>query len=401
MKREASDALIDHTKHAETNGDGTHAMKDSPQKSLAREAAQVAENNQAGIPELIVCVGGIYASFLSWALLQERITTTAYGDAVSPETWTYSIFLNTVQSAFAACVGYIYLLYSSKNKPKTPPIFPTTSIIPPLLLVSVTSSLASPFGYASLKHVGYITFILAKSCKLLPVMALHISVFRKRYPLYKYAVVSLVTAGVAVFTLQHPSSSRKSSSLTTGASPAWGLTLLAINLLFDGLTNSTQDYINASFTPFSGSQMMCAQNIISTGLTTTYLLVAPYLASSPLGSLIGLTPAAAGEFVNASGFIARHPSVGADVLMFAACGAVGQVFIFYTLAKFSSLLLVTITVTRKMLTMLLSVVWFGHSLGFGQWVGVGLVFGGVGAEAAVGRWEKAKREKELRGKKKA
>jgi UDP-galactose transporter B1 len=55
---------------------------------------------------------------------------------------------------------------------------------------------------------------------------------------------------------------------------------------------------------------------------------------------------------------------------------------------------VTVTVTRKMLTMILSVVWFGHRLGGRQWLGVGLVFGGVGAEAVIARREKAAKQKE-------
>jgi len=265
----------------------------------------------------------------------------------------------------------------------------------PLLLVAITSSLASPFGYASLKHVGYITFILAKSCKLLPVMALHVSIFRKRYPLYKYAVVALVTAGVAVFTLHSTSHSKKSKATTGNIS--WGLILLSINLLFDGLTNSTQDYINGAFAPYSGSQMMCAQNLMSTALTTSFLFLSPYLAATGFGDYVGISSMQGGDELTAAlAFLQRHPAVTTDILLFAACGAIGQVFIFYTLAKFSSLLLVTITVTRKMLTMLLSVVWFGHRLTWGQWLGVGLVFGGVGAEAAIGRWEKAKKEKERR-----
>ena len=65
----------------------------------------------------------------------------------------------------------------------------------------------------------------------------------------------------------------------------------------------------------------------------------------------------------------------------------------YTLSTFSSLLLVTITVTRKMLTMILSVVWFGHTLGSKQWMGVGLVFGGIGAEGLITKKEKAAKEK--------
>jgi UDP-galactose transporter B1 len=61
---------------------------------------------------------------------------------------------------------------------------------------------------------------------------------------------------------------------------------------------------------------------------------------------------------------------------------------------------VTITVTRKMLTMILSVVWFGHRLGGRQWAGVGLVFGGIGAEGIITRREKvAKEDAKLVGKK--
>jgi UDP-galactose transporter B1 len=43
--------------------------------------------------------------------------------------------------------------------------------------------------------------------------------------------------------------------------------------------------------------------------------------------------------------------------------------------------------------MLLSVFWFGHSLSSGQWLGISLVFGGIGAEAVVQRSEKKAKER--------
>ena len=46
-----------------------------------------------------------------------------------------------------------------------------------------------------------------------------------------------------------------------------------------------------------------------------------------------------------------------------------------------------------MLTMILSVVWFGHTLGSKQWMGVALVFGGIGAEGLITKMEKAAKEK--------
>ncbi|KAK3115015.1 UDP-galactose transporter, partial [Teratosphaeriaceae sp. CCFEE 6253] len=59
---------------------------------------------------LLICVGGIYASFLTWGVLQERITTTDYGTPLKREVFHYPVVMNTVQSAFAALLGYIYVL---------------------------------------------------------------------------------------------------------------------------------------------------------------------------------------------------------------------------------------------------------------------------------------------------
>jgi len=271
-----------------------------------------------------------------------------------------------------------------------------------MFLVSFTSALASPFGYMSLNYIDYITFILAKSCKLLPVMALHITVFQKRYPLYKYAVIVLVTLGVALFTLHQPEDvakaakrlSKKTMS-TQQENTYWGLFLLSINLLFDGITNSTQDYIFTAFKPYSGPQMMCAHNLLQTVFTTVYLLAAPYVAATPVGQWIGMN-STSNELVEALAFIKRHPRVGYDVLAFSLCGAVGQVFIFHTLQVYSSLLLVTVTVTRKMMSMVLSVIWFGHKIQGMQWLGVALVFSGIGGEAVMNRREKIEKQRKER-----
>lgn len=232
-----------------------------------------------------------------------------------------------MQSLFAATVGSVYLVLSTPKGKAVPAVIPSRRILAPLALVAVTSSLASPFGYASLAHIDYITFLLAKSCKLLPVMLLHITVFRRRYPLYKYLVVAAVTAGVAVFTL-HSGKKHNASKLSEDANVAWGMLLLGINLLFDGLTNSTQDHIFQAFQPYSGPQMMCANNMMSTLVTGLYLVGSPYLVATGLGEWFGMdVTGSAGEMGAALDFMRRYPAVWKDVLGFAACGAVGQVFI--------------------------------------------------------------------------
>ena len=375
----------------------------SPLSTKATAHTQIPPS-QAGFLTLLVCVGGIYASFLTWGILQERITTTPYPLRTSllsqpqQEYFRFPVVLNSIQAFFAFTCGSIYLL--CKTGGRSYKILPTSAALRPLLLVTLTSTLASPFGYASLAHVDYLTFVLAKSCKLLPVMALHVTLFRKRYPLSKYMIVLAVTGGVALFTLYHPPKAGKAKSPEMQSSSVYGLSLLGINLLFDGLTNTVQDHIFQSprrYGKTSGPQMMVILNLLGTVLMSAYLLLTPYIPTTTLPSFLRTDT---NELAQAISFLTRHPPVLQDVLAFCACGAIGQLFIYATLERFSSLLLVTVTVTRKMLTMLLSVLWFGHRLGAGQWLGVGLVFGGVAAEAWLQSLEKkAKERRKVVGKK--
>ena len=136
---------------------------------------------------------------------------------------------------------------------------------------------------------------------------------------------------------------------------------------------------------------MVAQNIIATSLTASFLLLLPLI---PVSVLPEVAHSRITELASAMTFMTRHPGVLYDMLGFAACGAIGQVFVFATLERFDSLLLVTVTVTRKMLTMLLSLVWYGKSLTRGQWAGVALVFVGVSAEGWIQRIEKVRKARE-------
>lgn len=84
----------------------------------------------------------------------------------------------------------------------------------------------------------------------------------------------------------------------------------------------------STFRPYSGPQMMCAQHIMSTIVTGAYLVISPWLVATGLGEWFGMDVAGnAGELTAALDFMARYPAVWKDVLGFAACGAVGQVFI--------------------------------------------------------------------------
>lgn len=138
---------------------------------------------------------------------------------------------------------------------------------------------------------------------------------------------------------------------------------------------------------------MVSSNLLGVILQASYLLLTPLIPFSLL-SLAMVPASATTELQDAIAFIQRHPKVLNDILGFCVAGAIGQLFIFATLERFSSLVLVTVTVTRKMLTMVLSVVWYGKRLSVMQWWGVALVFGGVMAEGWLSQLEKKKKTQE-------
>lgn len=389
-----------------SNGHINGSANLTPRRPAPRAPGKTSSSTQSqgSLMSLLICAGGIYVSFLTWGLLQERINTTPY--AIEPSTFfpghekhekgapaveyfRYAVFVNTIQALFAFISGSAYLFLSTGRYK----LLPSRAALWPLLGISLTTTLASPFGYASLAHVDYLTFVLAKSCKLLPVMALHVTLYNKRYPLSKYLIVFAVTAGVAIFTLYHPPKAGKSSSKNAAKSSYWGLFLLGINLMFDGLTNTTQDLLFKSperYGVVKGPQMMVSSNFVGVLLQVGYLLVMPFVPRVLVPAFV--PESARTELFSAIAFIQRHPAVLYDVLGFCAAGAIGQIFIFSLLERFNSLWLVMVTVTRKMLTMVLSVVWYGKTLTRPQWGGVALVFAALGAEAWLTKKEKEAKE---------
>ncbi|CAG8600358.1 9690_t:CDS:2 [Acaulospora morrowiae] len=317
---------------------------------------------------------GIYSCFLTWAVLQERVSTTPYYDnkESKPQRFRYFIFLNMVQSITASFIAFLYIMFVGK---KIEVGSVSSSMLFRLLQVSFFGAIGSPFGYESLKHIDYPTLVLGKSCKLIPVMLVNIILYQRKFPLYKYVVVTLITLGVSCFMLLQPVSEKKKA---VASSSFYGLMLLSINLLIDGVTNSTQDQIFHKY-KVSGQQMMFFMNMFSALLMFTWLI-------NPWNS----------ELNDALVFCQIFPSVLKDILLFSLCGALGQCFIFYTLQNFGSLFLVTITVTRKFFTILLSIFWFNHQLNWGQWLAVGLVFSGIGLEAIVKQLDSIKlKEKKI------
>ncbi|CAK9783136.1 hypothetical protein CC85DRAFT_326970 [Cutaneotrichosporon oleaginosum] len=414
-----------------------------------------------GLLRLCVCVSGVYAAFLLWAIAQERLSQPFPASPAHPHSppgsrkgdkFPSPLFFNFAQALASASASAVYLLVAAGAKRRegigrvlglkrllgaegedanghgkgvngdaarangknhtngkvngtTNAPRPWYQTLPGLLLqVSLFQTTAGPIGFHALRHISYPTMVLAKSCKLIPVLLLNVLLYRRRFGAHKYAVVALVSAGISLFMLFG------SKSKAGGGDSVFGLLLLLVNLLIDGLTNSTQDQIFALYPSYSGQQMMFIMAALQLTLLTPAMLLPlpsrPALLLSHLPVLSSLLPRERGAMLSFSPpillqsirFLATHPSSLAPLAAYAALGGLGQLFIFETIAHFGSLTLVMVTVTRKLFTMLLSVFVFGHTLTPGQWAGVAVVFAGIGVEAGFKRREASKRVRRDKGK---
>ncbi|KAK7048218.1 UAA transporter [Favolaschia claudopus] len=358
---------------------------------------------------LALCVAGVYSMFLLWAVSQERLSVPFASIDGGRDKFKSAIFIGTCQSALSSVSAFLYILLRrkpgqsfmetlglehapelqtngqanghTKHPEKPSSRFSRSHLLWRYLQCSVFITLAAPFGFAALSYISYPAMVLGKSCKLVPVMLMNLLLYRRRFAPHKYLVVVMVTIGITIFMglgdSKHGGSSKAKNALPPNANLI-GLTYLLINLALDGATNSTQDEIFARH-KVTGQQMMLWINIFCTILTTV-------LATLPLPYIPVLRPTPAGsELAVALEFIRTHPSIKIPLLQFAVTGAMGQLFIFETLQHFGSLTLVTVTLTRKMFTMLLSVVVYNHKLNAGQWLGAGVVFAGISVEALVKR----------------
>lgn len=146
---------------------------------------------------------------------------------------------------------------------------------------------------------------------------------------------------------------------------AFGEFLLLLSLTMDGLTSAVQERMRAEHNSKSGHMML---NI--NGWSAVFS-----------GSVI----LASREIFDFIQFLHTYPSTIWHIVNFCIAGAFGQYFIFLTVAEFGPLPCSIITTTRKLFTVLGSILIFGNNLTSRQWLSTLLVFSGLFLDALYGK----------------
>ena len=86
------------------------------------------------------------------------------------------------------------------------------------------------------------------------------------------------------------------------------------------------------------------------------------------------------EIVPGIKFCVDNPTILEKIIKFAICSAIGQMFIFFVIAEFGPLVNTTVTTTRKIFSVLLSIFLNGHAMSKEGWAGIALASSGILSE---------------------
>jgi len=198
---------------------------------------------------------------------------------------------------------------------------------------------------------------LAKSGKAIPVMIGSLLLGGASYSLRQYLSVGAIILGTCIVSLGGKKSDQASSPM--------GIAFILLSLACDGLTGGLQDRIKKK-SKERGVSAKPYDLMFWTNLSMALVAVAVSLVL--------------GDLTTGVNFTLKNPVILEKILKFAVCSAIGQSFIFYTISEFNSLVCTTVTTTRKVFSVLLSIFLNGHQLSPVGWVGIGAASAGILSE---------------------
>jgi UDP-galactose transporter B1 len=314
---------------------------------------------EVGLPpavKLIIGAGGIYAAFLYYGSLQEDVFRyTAEDGAQFKQAW----FLQVLEALANVVIGFVGMQLTGATKN-----------IPQMAFAISGASQVSAKACTSLALANGLSFpvaTLAKSGKMAPVMLGSLLLGGATYSLREYLQVAAIIGGTAIVSMGKKKGGSTSSLL--------GVAYIILSLALDGVTAGFQKRLKAE-TAKAGVKPKPYDFMFWTNL---YMCLTAIVISGALG-----------EFGSGLAYCASNPEILEKIIKFAICSAVGQSFIFYTIANFDPLILSTVTTTRKIFSVLLSIFLKGHTLSLTGWSGIALACGGILSEMTAKMGGKAK-----------
>ena len=222
------------------------------------------------------------------------------------------------------------------------------------LALSLLIAAANGLSTAALNYVSMQTKVLFKSSKIVTVMLLGTLLFGRLYALAEYVYMLLVVLGLVAFLV---AGNAMGGAATAPSASLVGVALLSLAVLADSLVpNVQQKLLQGAGRP--KQEMIFHTNWCSALMTAVYA-------------------AATGELGSALAFLVRRPRVFWLLLGQSVAGYFGIVLYLETVRRYGSKVTVVVTSCRKLFTIGISSLAFGHPLSGFHLAGIAAVFLGV------------------------
>jgi adenosine 3'-phospho 5'-phosphosulfate transporter B2 len=221
---------------------------------------------------------------------------------------------------------------------------------------SVTNEGSTWAGYEMLKYVSFPLQVMAKSCKMLPNMIMGRIVNKQHYSFYQYAqaVGALLCVAIMHFTSDSEGATGQGKKgkkevpedmMSTNQKLAMGVGMLVIFFACDSFTTNWQNRLYKKYgSELSQVKMMYAGNLIGLLVTSTTLF-------------------ASWSKVSASIKVAMDdPAIMWRISLLGLVAALGQFCIYSAIKILGSLSFTWIMTARQLMSVLISLVFFGHGI---------------------------------------
>jgi len=324
--------------------------------------------------KLLIAVGGIYTSYIYFGLTMEKLFNTDYSGQNRArgtyQRFTFGFATTLFQNIFCFILaGLVNRFYYKQSKSKMD--------LKSEISIATCSFFSVLLAAQALSYVAFPIQAIMKSSKIISILIVSLILrIKGQHTRSQYICGFLITAGIVVFNLTSEKGGKHDQDTSI-----IGLVALMISLFCDGLLGVIQGEVKKKFNPTSWDQMESLNKW-----------------AAILCTIVALVSGQAMSFIE---YVKEYPAVVNDIAIVSVLGTLGQVFIFYTIANFSPLLLSIVTTTRKFFTVLFSIMYFNHQLNYLQWVSIGLVFVGVfiemfGGKGHHGKGAKVEASKEVK-----
>jgi len=297
---------------------------------------------------LVFLAVGVWVSFTIYGWAVEALTSTEFGEEKERFRFEFTIIVMTAFSN--AFIAFVVLKWRKEaaltgGAPYREWMFAAFAYLGSHML-----------NYMSLRYIIFPLQVLVKSCKAIPVMFGEAIFDKVQITAAKIISVSMLCLGLVVFTL---GKGMKAEKVELDTKMMIGLCVVFCALLCDGIYGPYQNKIKSKAQEqgfkVTGYHNMFNMNLWQGVFATFFVL-------------------ATGELPKVLAFIQRHPAVLVKLVNLGIAMSFGQVFIFQMQAGFGALTVTKTTTVRKLISVVFSVWYFGHSLRPLQWLGVGMVF---------------------------